>query len=84
MKLNGINDGKTQSTKFDFRGRTYGIEVYPAHDGELIWCAYREGFMPGFWNKIPCFTRLEEQRFPKTVAKKAIEFFEKCQQRRSL
>ena len=55
------------------RGNQYIIDVW-AHwsDGELCWEAFK--WNGSAWPKIPCFTRAEENRFPKTIARIATEF----------
>ena len=62
--------------------RHYIIDVYPyqnySGDGELVWTAYKWDGRK--WPKIPCFTRAEENRFPKTIARLASYFLEECKQ----
>ena len=50
------------------RGRKYKIEIDDL-DKTLCWTAYR--LAGDVWEKIPCFTKGEENRFPKTVGLRA-------------
>ena len=62
------------------RDKDYCIDVWPyPHDKELCWTVFM--LSDGTWPKIPCFTRSEERRFPKTVAKMATEFLERLKNR---
>jgi len=58
------------------RNKEYIIDVWPHwSDGELCWAAYK--WNGSSWPKIGCFTRSQENRFPKTIARLASEFTDK-------
>ena len=70
-----ISNGVIGRKFIQLRNREYIVDIY-AHwsDGELVWTAYK--WNGSSWPKIGCFTRAEENRFPKTIAKMASEFLE--------
>ena len=62
---------------FVLRSKRYIIDVFPYADtGELCWTAQKWDGQR--WKKVPCFTRSEERRFPKTLAKQASMFLSYC------
>jgi hypothetical protein len=52
--------------EFQYRGKWYRIEVYPYHNGDLVWVGYRAD--GARWKQVPAFTRAEENRYPKFLA----------------
>lgn len=60
------------------------VEVWRYYSGNLVWAAYRLNVKPSgfiFWEKVPSFTRAEENAFPKELAKIAHYFCQKCKDR---
>lgn len=54
------------------RGRQYKLEaIWHANAERYFWNAYRRGEYSAQWEKIPCWTRSEEHKFPKLVARAA-------------
>jgi len=59
------------------KSREYKIELNEFFlDKELCWTAYRRVGGGGVWEKIPCFSRGECKRFPKTVGRAANKILE--------
>jgi len=58
---------------FTYRGKEYQCHV-PDIEERRGWVAYRK--VNGYYQKIPCFTRAEENRFPVGVAKICSKLFE--------
>ena len=58
------------------RQSKYIIDVYAYPlDGEPVWVAYR--WDGSAWPTVPMFSRAEENRYPKTIARQASEFLTK-------
>ncbi len=55
------------------RGKPFKIEAFKGSDGQYVWKAYRK-LADETWEKIPCFSRAEENAFPKDVAWAATAF----------
>lgn len=65
--------GMSIETTAEIRGRSYKLEaVYREDSDTFTWNAYRPYW--GGWEKIPCWTRAEERKFPKLVAQAAHDF----------
>ena len=61
----------------------YKVEIVEAYD-EICWEGYRrDNSHPLGWVKIPCFTRSEERKFPKKLAKKAHEICQEFKKRKA-
>ena len=53
---------------FTIRGKAYRCDITKHFlDDEMCWTAFR--YRNGGFERIPCFTRAEEKRFPVSVAK---------------
>ncbi|MFZ5863230.1 MAG: hypothetical protein ACOYXR_10375 [Nitrospirota bacterium] len=58
-------------------GRRFRIDVAPGLTEALCWTAFEE-MHPGRFVRVPCWTREEEDRFPKSLARFAHTFCEQC------